>query len=382
MELKKVGICTMNTGFNYGTCLQAYALKRILYRLGYIPEVYRLSGSIVPDRDARREKIFIMRLRSFLHRKSIPADVPTPGQRSEVTLSLFHEFYVNTLRPETVRWGELKRRAGLPWYKAFICGSDQIWNAYASYIDPLFYLRFAPREKRIAYAPSFGSGDIPSWNRGLMKQWISGIPHLSVREESGQKLIRKMIGKDAEVLCDPVFLLTGEEWISSLSLTPHPGRYCLAYFLNDMSETARKRAEAFAARGYKIISLPYALEDPLLACEDAGPIEFLRLVLGAEEVLSDSYHALLFSILFHTPVTVYRKPGASNQDQPMRLLHILKKYGLEECLDRPAENSASIDFETADRTAEAEKAKALAYLKRSLEKAEADSAFIRNSDTV
>lgn len=382
MELRKTGICTMSTGFNYGSCLQAYALKRTLYRLGYIPEVYRLSGSIVPDRDARRAKIFIMRIRSFLHQKNIPAAVPVPGQRSEATLSLFHEFYANTLRPETVRWSELKRRAGLPWYKAFICGSDQIWNAYSSYIDPLFYLRFAPREKRIAYAPSFGSGDIPPWNRGIMKQWIHEIPHLSVREESGRKLIRKMIGKDAEVLCDPVFLLTKEEWISSLSLTPHPGRYCLAYFLNDMSETARKSAEAFAAQGYTIISLPYALEDPLLVCEDAGPAEFLRLLLGAEAVLSDSYHALLFSILFHIPVSVYRKPGASDEDQPMRLLNVLKKYGLEDCLDRHAEDFAPIDFEAADRIAEAERAKALAYLKRSLEEAEASSVKMWNSDNV
>jgi hypothetical protein len=99
-------------------------------------------------------------------------------------------------------------------------------------------------------------------------------------------------------------------------------------------------------------------------------------------VLSDSYHALLFSILFHKPVSVYRKPGASDGDQPMRLLHILKKYGLEECLDRHAEDFTPIDFEAADRIAEAERAKALAYLKRSLEEAEAASVKMRNSDNV
>ena len=103
----------MSTGFNYGSALQAYALKRKLEQLGYTAEVYRLSGSMIPDRDARRGKIFIMRIRSFLHQRDQIIRPGTPLHRSKRTISLFHEFYVRTLRPDMEHEGILRGSAEL-----------------------------------------------------------------------------------------------------------------------------------------------------------------------------------------------------------------------------------------------------------------------------
>lgn len=47
-------------------------------------------------------------------------------------------------------------------YDKFVCGSDQVWCTTTTYVDPLMYLRFAPQEKRIAYAPSLGRDYIPN----------------------------------------------------------------------------------------------------------------------------------------------------------------------------------------------------------------------------
>ena len=361
-----VGICTMSTGFNYGSALQAYALKRKLEQLGYTAEVYRLSGSMIPDRDARRGKIFIMRVRSFLHQRDQIIRPGTPLHRSKRTISLFHEFYVRTLRPETVSWKELRKRARLPHYAGFFCGSDQIWNTKASYVDPLNYLRFAPRNKRIAFAPSLGNGSIPPWNEQIMRRWIREIPYLSVREESGRQLIRDLTGREAEVLLDPVFLLTKENWIEEFSLKSHSGKYCLAYFLNPLSDAAKAVAEQYTRNGYEMIFLPYEQANENMTAEDAGPLEFLRLVYGAEAILTDSFHALAFSILFHKPVYAYRKPGATDLDQPMRLMNLLQMLGMEECLDRSTMNPLPTDYETADRIINAERQKAVDYLLSSL----------------
>ena len=364
---QRVGICTMNTGFNYGSSLQAYALKRTLEQIGYSAEVYRLCGSFIPDRDARRGKIFIMRVRSFLYMRNQTYPLGAPVHRSKKTISLFHEFYVHILRPETVCWRELRRRARRSDYAGFLCGSDQIWGANAAYVDPLYFLRFAPQNKRIAFAPSFGAGAIPHWNERIMKRWIREIPYLSVREESGRKLILEMTGREAEVLFDPVFLLTKEAWITEFSLTPHEGRYCLAYFLNEMSDAALAAVNQYSRDGYEIISLPYEETNESMITIDAGPVEFLRLVYGAEAVLTDSFHALAFSILFHKPVYAYRKPGASDSDQPMRLVNLLQKFGMEDCLDRNTVRSCPGDYETADRIMDAERQKSIDYLVRSLE---------------
>ena len=366
-EMKRhVGICTLSTGFNYGSCLQAYALKRTLEQLGYTAEVYRLSGSFIPDRDARRGKIFIMRVRSFLHQRDQAVPPGAPLNRSKRTISLFHEFYVHILRPETVSWKELRTRARLPHYAGFLCGSDQIWKANASYVDPLYYLRFAPENKRIAFAPSFGNESIPPWNEPIIKRWVRDIPYLSVREESGRQLIRELTGREAEVLFDPVFLLTKENWIKEFSLTPHPGKYCLAYFLNTMSDAAKEVAEQYSRNGYEMISLPYEQANENMTAEDAGPLEFLRLVYGAEAVLTDSFHALAFSILFHRQVYAYRKPGVSDLDQPMRLKNLLQVFGMEDCLDRNTINPLPADYERTDRIINAERQKSIEYLTSSL----------------
>lgn len=371
MNNRHIGIATLSTGFNYGSCLQAYALKYTLNQMGYTPEIYRLAGSRITDRDARMDKIFIMRVRAFLHQKHKAKPRRKNHDRSEGTKKLFHAFYVQVLQPETVRWNELRRRARLPFYTGFLCGSDQIWNANALYIDPLYYLRFAPEEKRIAIAASFGASEIPSYNRRIMAKWIREIPHLSVREESGRKLVRDLTGKEAAVIADPVFLLDKDAWIEALSLTPHPGRYCLAYFLNTPDEKAEALLKQAEEKGFEIIRLPYADDEEKGTAMDAGPIEFLNLLSGAEAVLTDSFHALSFSILFHRQVFVFRKPGASDSQHPMRLLNLLKVFDMESCFERESLEFLSVDWEEKDRISRQEREKIMDYLLCSLKETEA-----------
>ena len=363
---ERIGLCTLSTGFNYGSCLQAYAMEQTLRTLGYEPELYRLSGSRIADRDARSGKIFVMKLRSFLHTRNDNGFIGPLPRRSEASLQLFHSFYVNQLKPETVSWMELRRRARRPEYTAFLCGSDQVWNASALYVEPLYYLRFAPKRKRIAYAPSFGSGEIPSWNRTIMKRWINAIPHRSAREEAGQKLIQTLTGKDAPVLPDPVFLMTKEEWIQKFQLTPFPGRYCLACFLNERSEAAEAILNHYRENGYEIIALPYALDDPSVTCVDAGPLEFLRLIYGAEAVATDSFHALAFSILFHRTVYPFSKPGADASGHPLRLANLLQHFRMKDCLDSHTAGSEPRSCERIDAIIEADRQKAFAWLQNTL----------------
>ncbi len=370
MENRNIGIATISTGFNYGSCLQAFALKYTLEKCGYLPEIYRMKGSRIPDRDARPGKIFIMRMRAFFHQNKTRINPSGTLTRTEETKALFHDFYLHVLKVEEVSWKELKRRGRLSSYPGFLCGSDQIWNASALYVDPMFYLRFAPEYKRIAIAPSFGASEIPSYNRRIMSSWIRKIPHLSVREESGQKLIRKMTGREAEVLLDPVFLMRREEWINAFSLQPHPGNYCLAYFLNEPGETAEHVMHSFEEKGYEFIRLPYASYEGKAGIIDAGPLEFLRLVYGAEAVLTDSFHALAFSILFHKQVFVFRKPNDHDNSHPVRLMNLLNIFGMEACFERKNAEEIPIDWEKADRIAERERSRILEYLSRSLKKTE------------
>lgn len=72
---------------------------------------------------------------------------------------------MNKLQVKKLSWHELKAYASNEDVLACVCGSDQIWNATNIYIDPVYYLKFAPVNKRVAYAPSFGKSEIPQYNK-------------------------------------------------------------------------------------------------------------------------------------------------------------------------------------------------------------------------
>lgn len=95
---------------------------------------------------------------------------------------------------------------------ACFSGSDQIWNSSTLYVDPLYYLRFAPKQKRVALSPSFGRNFIADYNKNKMKKWINDYPYLSVREDSGVKLIKELTGLEAQHLLDPTLIINSEEW--------------------------------------------------------------------------------------------------------------------------------------------------------------------------
>lgn len=106
----------------------------------------------------------------------------------------------------------------------FVTGSDQVWN-------PLFrsargridnrLLTFAPPGKRVCFAPSIGLNDLPQvWQQTFIRDW-NRYPRLSVRETGGADLIRRLTGRDAEVVVDPTLMLDRQQWLSAAK--PLPG---------------------------------------------------------------------------------------------------------------------------------------------------------------
>lgn len=97
-------------------------------------------------------------------------------------------------------------------------GSDQIWNSSTLYVDPLYYLRFAPKHKRIALSPSFGRDFIADYNKDKMRDWISDYPYLSVRE--------------ALHLLDPTLIINADEWRDILGTVVKCRKKFLTFLMN------------------------------------------------------------------------------------------------------------------------------------------------------
>ena len=184
----------------------------------------------------------------------------------------------------------------------FISGSDQIWNVVMRYYPP-YFLDFAKSKKRISYASSIGVLAIPDEYKSRMRGLLMKYQHIGVREETAVKVLQELTGRrDIVQVLDPTFLLTKDEWMqvaegASLELDL-PESYMLAYMIRKNDQYYAQIKDVAAKAGIKDIIIVRAgssapsdfLVEGARVYEDGGPKEFLRRLLHADLVCTDSFH--------------------------------------------------------------------------------------------
>lgn len=367
----RVLLATVFTGYNYGSCLQAFAGRMFLENQGF-DCLMVARRSFIKGRNVHLGKLFTILCRSLIL-KGKSNSLSTYQKQYARTLvgdsaERFRNFIAENLSPHYLSWGELKSAAKES--VACFSGSDQIWNSSSLYVDPLYYLRFAPSCKRVAFAPSFGRDFIPNYNVKKMAGWISSFARLSAREDSGVELIKKITGKDATQLIDPTLMLDSADWTSALRLNERKDKYILAYFLDEPSPVAQNVIKLLTEKwNCKVIAIPYVFADmSYCGCvEAAGPKEFLELVKGATVVCTDSFHGTAFSINFHTPFYVFERNYGSASKQSSRILSLLTQMKMMhryEVSDIKSENN--IDFSYSDKVLNEEREKSRQYVINSI----------------
>lgn len=377
--MEKIGIVTSARELNYGAILQAYALQRIISEFGFDSKLLWWSNQRNSHRDIRIRKLFAMFVTYVKNPGIMNNSVKAYGHTFEKSMTqnsieLFEKFENEFLNIEFLTYGQMKRFAFSEDCRAVIAGSDQIWNSYAIYVDPFYYLQFSPKSKRIAYAPSLGKNDIPSYNKQKMKRYINGINRLSVREETGRTLLSEITDKKLEVVLDPSLLLDSNIWKTIESKMNIPKEYILLYFLDQPNiECVKEITEKY---GLPVLALPY--EIPLfngienIRYIDAGPAEFLSLVDNASLVLTDSFHGTAFSINYNKTFLTFDRQYGKNQSQASRILDLLRTFELTHHFISGDFNSQSIeiDYKPVNNKLEQLREKSMKYLKDAIEDCE------------
>lgn len=367
----KVLLTTLFSGYNYGSSLQTYASKTIIEELGYTCKLVA-RNSLIKGRDVR-----IGKLLTILFRTLLTVDLKTlQAYGNSYSKSLigdsiekFAKFETEYLKPNRMSWSELKHEAEQS--VACVAGSDQIWDPTSLYMDPLYYLRFAPAGKRISFATSLGHDFVADFNKKKIKKWISEVDFLSVREDSGVKLIKSICDREASHIIDPSLLLDGNTWKAKLNIPTNNSKYILAYFLDSPSPQARNCIKALREKhGCEVIAIPYKHEDMSYATKTipSGPLEFLELVSNAVVVVTDSFHGTAFSINLHTPFFVFNRNYGKIHSQSSRVISLLKKVGLIERFEpsEEANTEINLDFTHSDKILTAEREIAKRYLQESV----------------
>lgn len=370
--MNKILLTTLFSGYNYGSSLQAFATKCIIEDLGYDCELVARK-SLVKGRNVSVGKTLTLLWRTLLtvNSKSLMA-YKNSFQKLLIGNSAcrFDAFERQFLQPKRLTWRQLKNEAKHA--VACVAGSDQLWDTTSLYIDPLYYLRFAAADKRISFATSMGHVFVSHYNEKKLKKWINQIRFISVREDSGVRLIRELCGREALHLPDPSLLLDGDMWRSKFNLQKYRNLYILAYFLDAPSEKARECIRALKDKlKCEVIAIPYEHEDMSYADKvvPTGPVDFLSLVDNASVVVTDSFHGTAFSINLHTPFFVFDRNYGVSHSQSSRVKSLLSRLCLADRFEisQGNLNNVNMSFSVSDKILRHERSKALEYLRKSIE---------------
>lgn len=339
MKSKRIAVVTYWSIFNIGSYLQAYALQDVLKNMGFEPCVISWEQSSLLNRI--KGKLGLL-LKLALNPSSIPqflelrrlglstiSDVPQETKWK----FLEDQKHVITLN---ITEAELKRRQSE--YYAFICGSDQIWNPLGFIQRGYKFLSFAPVEKRIAYAPSFGINYIPAYNYGFVKRGLKGMKAISVREKEGAEIVKTLIGKEVPVVLDPTFLLRKEEWIKVEKKMSLPEKYIVCFFLGNVSDENKEAIERLRF-GRHIICFPKegcldGLSD--VSYKSVGPLEFLNVIHNADCVFTDSFHGVALTINYERNLVVFKRSHNQKFNQFSRIENILELTDNLHCIYEPS----------------------------------------------
>lgn len=378
----KIYTMTWYEGNNYGSVLQAYALPKAIESMGYPCQIlgYHPSKAM-----SLKQKIANKSLMATVCYKVNEKAMQLFGKKNVSSgiadsMALFYAFRETEMQV-TERCSDAASITQVCGEDAvFICGSDQVWNPY--YYDPYYFLSFV-KEKRnkISYAPSFGVSQIPDSKKKKIQDALSSFEHLSVREQSGKKIVDSLTGKSAQVVVDPTLLLPLEQWNSISIDNQEDEPYLFCYFLSKNEDylcIAKTIAEKFHL---KVRMLPMVAADftrPETIKQAVGPREFLGYIKNAAFVLTDSFHCSAFTIRYHRQFYVLQRFASKDvRGQNSRIESLLRLSSFEDRLIVPGESEeyCLLDdqrFTRSDSQMNQEIARSRAWLENALKKAQWD----------
>lgn len=370
--MKKIGTITTHSALNYGAVLQAYALSTYLNDSGYHCEIldYQpdyVKGSYRLIKTPRSPSGALLTAFQILHYQE--------RKMRKERFEAFRKNYLKTTYETATKKEELISLANE--FDLLICGSDQIWNPKLHQFDEAYFLSYPKiKTKRMSYAASFGQDSLNDDCKKEISRRIAAIERFGCREYSAKKLVEELSGREAFLVLDPVFLVPAERWRELKTDFMHDcdeNGYVLAYFLSNPSKSMRA-LEGYAQRSKKrLYSIGFSPRDIAThaVCQyNLGPQEFLGAIDGAESVITNSFHATAFAIIFHKQFYTRLSSGKDSRNDRMRSL--LKQLDLESRIftDDTADTidfSQKIDYERVEAKLQSLIGSSSAFLKKSIE---------------
>lgn len=331
----KIGIMTINSAYNYGCVLQAWSLQKFLEKEGHEAQIinYRL-----PEIDSvyvlfRNKKKFGFKPLNSLYNKLRHIKfnrTQAPRIKKAEKFEHFINEIMNTTPVVYTTYRELKENQAAEPYDILITGSDQVWNsAITKGLKPAYFLGFDQSKKKISYAASIGKTVLSKAESDFMKYYLKEYSHIAVREYSAQELLAPIVSDPVEVVLDPTLLLERKDFEAIKQPYKIDQPYILVHIIGEDKRLMRIVRRVAGQLGLPIVQnrMKKQYKAEIANFADAGPGEFLSLIENAEMVITNSFHATVFSIIYgRNFITVPHKT------YPERMANLLKEAGLEDHL--------------------------------------------------
>lgn len=343
----RIGILTLPLHANYGGLLQAYALQMVLERMGHNVVVFDTPNHMhisflkkcvaypkrCVDKYLLGKNIKITRETTFNGETKIIRKYVQP----------FTDKYIH--RYEVTNFESLQNKD----FDVLIVGSDQIWRPvlFKKIEDAFFNFAKDWNIKRIAYAASFG---VDNWEYSQeqtlkCKKLIQMFDAVSVREKSGVELCQTKLGRnDTQWVLDPTMLLDQKDYLSLInSSNTGKSEGQLFYYILDTTPLKMSIVDVLSSKNnLKSFKVSAPIDDFTLPAEMRvqPPVEkWLAAFRDADFVVTDSFHACVFSILFQKQFVVIGNQFRGST----RMQSLLEMFGLSSRLVDNIEEAQRLD---------------------------------------
>lgn len=351
----KIVTVTTQKADNYGAVLQAYALQQTLLELGYENEIldYRVAGAKAPGIKATARRAILKAQEIAYYSKQKKLSCRFVG---------FRENYLKQTKPY---YSVEEIQNNPPKAEIYLTGSDQVFGLQNSMV-PIRFLDFGTFDTvRASYAASKGLYEKDEKSVTYLKQMLSRFDCISSREDQGTEYIRETLGFPCETHIDPVFMLDEAKWSEITPQTRINEPYILCFRMIRHSAFQLLVDKLKKETGCQVVSIQPRVAKKIKADKylyDVNPQEFVQLIRDAEAVVTTSFHATAFSIIF-------RKKFYSLIDyKPERAISMCRMLGVENRLVRSGDKQfvslEDIDYSIADEVLSQKKKDSLIYLKQ------------------
>lgn len=367
--MKNIGIVSYNINCNftnYGSALQSWALSTCIARLGYrpvlidyCPDILREADPLNPfkkmwDQDAESRRM---------------CELTMPAIRENYRK--FEDFYTNRFNRTAKKYTseDLDSVVSDEKLDGFVCGSDTIFciDEFQG-LENGYYANYSSMKGRsVAYAASFGDSHFDDESYKLLNQRLGNFKAIGLRENLWVPYCSAHSNILIEKVIDPTLLLTRKDYDGIAQPYTAKNPYVLMY-----SRRYNRKMEAYTERLAKEKDLQ-VIEISLRATNaekghdmryDAGVEEFLSLVSGAEVVVTNSFHGLIFAVQYSKPLVVFSREQADS-----KIGEVLDLFGMKGCLFSRTEEACirDIDYDATHARVEFARDASLRFLKSELE---------------